>query len=573
VKAYSYLRWSSAPQTDGDSLTRQLHVTRNICKEKGWELDETFKPDAGISGYSGENLTKGSLAAFLAAVEQHRIETPCVLVVEALDRLTRTRLRDARKLFEGLLEKGVQICTANNNKLYDDSSLDNPMDLFMSLMELNAAHLYAKEISRRVRGAWTRKKEAATRGIILTSKTPGWIKADRKANTTVLLPDKAAVVKRIFNSYLDGKGPRTIMRELNRDKIPSFGNGGAWNTTHIDRLLRSPTVLGEYQPKKHFSKTEHQLDGVPIPNYYPAAIDKALFYKVQQAIKDRACPIGRKSKAHNLLTALATCSKCGKHLTYMSMSKPDTGKRYSWLVCDSRARATGCTSQNIQYPIVEKAILTVLSIYIVLNLGGRRSSDTTLKDLQAELTHSNETLNTLKLLLNDPTLVSKTTLQVIRDLELKADTLKQRIESTPASNTNPFSNWTPLPNTPDNRIKLRMILGMAIESLVVDGASKSATLKLKKLPVCLQLQWKSSPRVRRDDRRFEPRVLDSLYINGKPQPYLDNVVIWESPENVKDTCTLMDIVLKTAISTITMNAVIAKPPNGSTEAQLPVAVN
>src|ERR1043166_5765813 len=161
MKAYSYIRWSSDAQTAGDSLKRQLEATRRICQQHNWYLDESLKPAQGESAYKGGNLERGSLAEFLSGVNTGKILTPCVLVVEAFDRLTRTRLRDARKLFDGLLEKGVQICTAHNGKDYDESSLDNPLDLIISLTELNAAHQYSAAIGRRVRAAWTRKKQQA----------------------------------------------------------------------------------------------------------------------------------------------------------------------------------------------------------------------------------------------------------------------------------------------------------------------------------------------------------------------------------------------------------------------------
>jgi DNA invertase Pin-like site-specific DNA recombinase len=161
MKAYSYIRWSSDAQTAGDSLKRQLEATRRICQQHNWYLDESLKPAQGESAYKGGNLERGSLAEFLSGVNTGKILTPCVLVVEQLDRLTRTRLRDARKLFDGLLEKGVRICTAHNGKVYDDSSLDNPMDLFMSLMELKAAHEYSANLGRRVAAARQRAREAA----------------------------------------------------------------------------------------------------------------------------------------------------------------------------------------------------------------------------------------------------------------------------------------------------------------------------------------------------------------------------------------------------------------------------
>jgi DNA invertase Pin-like site-specific DNA recombinase len=528
-------------------------------------LDETFKPDAGVSGYSGDNLRKGSLAAFLAAVEQNRVKTPCVLVVEALDRLTRTRLRDARKLFDGLLEKGVQICTANNAKLYDDSSLDNPIDLFMSLIELNAAHLYSKTISQRVRAAWARKKQAASKGVLLTAKTPAWIKADRVTNKATLIPEKAAVLKRIFNSYLDGKGSRVIMKELNKDMIPSFGRGQSWNTTHIDRLLHSGTVIGEYQPKKHFSKTEHELDGVAIPDYYPAAIDKQLFYKVQKAIKDRSCPQWAKGRSHSLLTSTATCSQCGKRLVYVYSIKPTNGKIYSWLKCDSAVRVTGCKAPNISYPQIERGILTLLSIYIVLQVNSSRRDSSQLNALQAELTHTQARMSKLKAMLNDPNLISKAVLQTLRELETQEEELKAKIAiAPPPGGPNPFSNWKPLAQTPDNRIKLRMILKQAIESLVIDTDAKTARLTLRGLPTNLSLKW-AGPKQRRDEAGvLEEKQIDKFYINDKEQPYLDNVVIWESAENIKDQCKLMDVVLRCAISNITMNADISKPKKSKT---------
>src|SRR5690242_17902406 len=78
IKAYSYRRWSSDPQTFGDSDKRQLEATRDICNQRGWELDETLKPDKGVSAYTGSNLEHGSLAQFLQRVESGRIKTPCV---------------------------------------------------------------------------------------------------------------------------------------------------------------------------------------------------------------------------------------------------------------------------------------------------------------------------------------------------------------------------------------------------------------------------------------------------------------------------------------------------------------
>jgi DNA invertase Pin-like site-specific DNA recombinase len=555
VKAYSYIRWSSAPQTKGDSLARQLGTTRDICKQKGWELDETLAPDAGISGYSGDNLTKGSLAGFLKSVEQHRIETPCVLVVEALDRLTRTRLRDARKLFDGLLEKGVQICTANNAKLYDESSLDNPLDLFVSLMELSAANLYSKAISDKVSGAWARKKLAAAKGILLTRRVPAWIRIDEATKKRVLIPEKVNVLQRIFQRYLDGKGARIISRELNEDKIPSFGHADHWNTTTIERLLRSSNVIGTYQPMKHLSKYVRQVDGPPITDYYDAALDKALFYKVQEALKANSCPAGRKEKIHTILTGIATCHKCGAKLT-LSRSFAHKKQYYSYLKCDSKVRGIGCDSKNIAYPMLERGVLTLLSVYIVLQLGDRVVAPSDMDAMQGELKDTEARLEKLKTMIDENIdLISVMVLKSIKELEAKQGELKEKLAlAVPAASPNPFANWQPLENNRDNRIKVRLLLRRAIESLVVNMDTQRATLKLAKLPVTLDLAWSREPHLRGKNGALLPRKQETFAINGREQPYLDNVVIWKSPENITDPKKLMHIVWSSAIRNITMNA-------------------
>lgn len=86
MKSYSYIRWSSAPQSKGDSLKRQIERTRAVCAEYNLILDETLRPDKGISGYTGDNLSKGSLGKFIEKVKNGQIKTPCCLVVEGLAR-------------------------------------------------------------------------------------------------------------------------------------------------------------------------------------------------------------------------------------------------------------------------------------------------------------------------------------------------------------------------------------------------------------------------------------------------------------------------------------------------------
>lgn len=54
--AYSYIRFSTPEQSEGDSLRRQTTRTEALCKKYGWQLDGRVFRDLGISGYSGNTM-------------------------------------------------------------------------------------------------------------------------------------------------------------------------------------------------------------------------------------------------------------------------------------------------------------------------------------------------------------------------------------------------------------------------------------------------------------------------------------------------------------------------------------
>src|SRR6266540_2874430 len=112
----------------------------------------------------------------------------------------------------------------------------------MPFLKIEANHKYAADIGRKVREARQREREGISKGQICTKNTPAWLTVIGDYEKFEVVPEKAAIVKRIFQSYANGKGLRTIMRELNKEGIPTFGKGkqnkgNGWSTTHMRRLL------------------------------------------------------------------------------------------------------------------------------------------------------------------------------------------------------------------------------------------------------------------------------------------------------------------------------------------------
>ncbi|WP_267105261.1 recombinase family protein [Xanthomonas sacchari] len=90
ARVYSCLRFFDPKQATGSSVDRQLDYAKRWAAERGMTLDsELSMQDACLSAYHQRHVTKGAFGVFLAAIDEGRIPSGSVLVVEGLDRLSR----------------------------------------------------------------------------------------------------------------------------------------------------------------------------------------------------------------------------------------------------------------------------------------------------------------------------------------------------------------------------------------------------------------------------------------------------------------------------------------------------
>ncbi|MCY1741426.1 recombinase family protein [Ensifer sp. SL37] len=180
IKAYSYIRMSTERQLSGDSLRRQLELSRKYAADNNLLLDESLK-DIGVSAYSGANVEVGALGKFLEMVRDGRIEAGSYLIVESLDRLSRKRVLDALPPFIDLLKAGIIVVTLADNQVYSIESVgDNWTQLIMSLSIMARAHEESQRKSDRIKAAIKAKREAALNGDgRYNFNLPKWIDAQK----------------------------------------------------------------------------------------------------------------------------------------------------------------------------------------------------------------------------------------------------------------------------------------------------------------------------------------------------------------------------------------------------------
>lgn len=361
IRAYSYVRMSTRKQLRGDSLRRQLERSKAFADEHSLLLDDSLQ-DLGISAWKGRNFKTGALGRFLAMVESGQIPRGSYLLIESLDRLSREAVPDALTLFMAIINAGIVIVTLGEDRqIYSRDRLNGDWTkLIIGLAVMSRGHEESQTKSERISAVAKRKRELAREGKgHITGITPAWIDAKRidTSRYEFTLNQHAETVKAIYEMATRGVGATVIARKLNADGVPAFKSKDGWYQSVIKALLTRQDVIGIFQPHR-MQDGKRVPDGDLITDYFPAAIDKNLFLRVQ-AMRSNPGKPGRKGNTFaNLFTGLCHCAHCGGPMT-MKMSRIKGNENGRYLVCANYVRGHRCVDGNrhFRYEPLEAAIL------------------------------------------------------------------------------------------------------------------------------------------------------------------------------------------------------------------------
>jgi len=190
------------------------------------------------------------------------------------------------------------------------------------------------------------------------SACPSWLKLSEDRRSFIFVPEKAEIVREIFELSIGGLGSYAIADRLNRKGVPPFGPSPTWDHTTIDGMLRSRATIGEYQPKSWAGGTKKGVPvGAPISNYYPVVIDETTF-QAAQAARRRHLATGRGRKGNNirnLFTGLTTCAYCGGPVKFHSNGESKS------LICAQVIEDAGCIRAAWSYRNFEASVLSFLA--------------------------------------------------------------------------------------------------------------------------------------------------------------------------------------------------------------------
>ncbi|MCO6414790.1 recombinase family protein [Siccirubricoccus sp. KC 17139] len=171
---------------------------------------------------------------------------------------------------------------------------------------------------------------------------PAWL--DWVDGKFVVVPEKAAIVKRIFEEIADhGYGLEVMARRLNREGVPTLkdrpGRVG-WHNWSIVSIVTNPAAYGELTPKRRVPGGKREAVGEPIAGYYPAVISRDLFERAQAARALNRGTGGPKTNCvPNMLVGRVFCAECGSKVRIRTNKQ-----RSNSYICDNAFRRAGCTN-------------------------------------------------------------------------------------------------------------------------------------------------------------------------------------------------------------------------------------
>jgi DNA invertase Pin-like site-specific DNA recombinase len=201
MKVAIYGRYSSENQRDA-SIADQLGICREFAQRQGWNIGPEFSDHA----VSGASIMRPGFQAMTREALQKKFD---IVMAEAFDRFSRD-WEDTAGLFKRLTFAGVNIVTLTEGDI---------THLHIGLKRTMNA-LFLKELAEKTRRGLRGRVEAGRSGGGISY---GYRIVRRFENGVVttgereIVPEEAAIIRRIFKEYLAGASPKQIAKALNAE--------------------------------------------------------------------------------------------------------------------------------------------------------------------------------------------------------------------------------------------------------------------------------------------------------------------------------------------------------------------
>lgn len=397
-KLYSYVRFSSVKQREGNSLERQQDTALKIAARYNLELDTTAFHDLGMSAFKGKNAHEGKLSEFIKQIGT-KVPVGSWLVVENLDRISRDDAWTALDIFKNILSKGIVVVTGMDEKVYKYADVkNNPTDLIISLLMFTRAHDESLTKKNRVeaqarsliRHNLTRETGTPAKAIESVGQNVWWV--DTKSGYVTPHPIYFTAAQKIIELKQNGETLLGIQRYLNehytapKKRVYKDRTGQSltpkteqWGK-HLIRTFLNPTVHGQ----KTFTLDKRDESGAIIydsesdeplketfiiRDYYPALMSEADYLTLSKLDRHRAItrnsskyPTGNPEPEIPLLSGIGIlfCGNCGSFMFKSGSSE----NKYRYICGSKIVQGKPCGKKGFTSYQLEHTVLQLIADHV-----------------------------------------------------------------------------------------------------------------------------------------------------------------------------------------------------------------
>ena len=351
-----YERLSQEDRNDGESnsIQNQKKILERYCKEHGYKDIQHYEDD----GYTGTNFNRPSFQKMLSDIKAGKVSR---VIVKDMSRLGRDYLQVGMYTDMVFPEYDVHFIAVNDG--VDSTRGENEFTAIRNVFN----EMFARDTSKKIKATWQNKGKSGER---LTVNTPyGYLKDPNDKKKWVIDEEAAAVVQKIFNLCVGGKGPAQIAKWLQDNKVltpaaylMSKGlNTPArykydpckWAARTISDILERLEYLGHTVNFRTYSKSykdkKTMLNDpdkwVIFENTHDPIIEESVFEIVQNLRKTRRRPT--KMGDMGLFSGLVFCEDCGAKM-YLCRTNQFTPEKEYYACSTYRHNRELCTPHTIR---------------------------------------------------------------------------------------------------------------------------------------------------------------------------------------------------------------------------------
>ena len=356
---------------ESNSIKNQKQLLENYAHKNGYSPIRHFTDD----GVSGTTFEREGFQAMIAEVEAGNVSA---VIVKDMSRLGRDYLKVGFYTEVMFKEKGVRFIAINNG-IDSANQQDSDFTPFLNIMN----EWYARDASRKIQAVFKSRMQDGKR--VSPSVPYGYLRSPEDKQKLIIDEEPAAVVRRIYQMVIEGKGVTAIADILTAEKllIPSayakihcpknnhskgFTNPYLWSATAVSYILEKQEYMGHTVLGKTISvsyKTKKQRKAEPdelmIFKNTPRLVDEETWHLAQKLRKTVRKP--SYDRPPHPLTGLVYCADCGHKMTHRQPS-PTKKKKYDAddaYICGSyRQRTRNCTMHFIKTSVLRELILTAI---------------------------------------------------------------------------------------------------------------------------------------------------------------------------------------------------------------------